>query len=207
MALKAERDQIQSNLRLHRESETEWKSKFEALREDHSTTQARLTSLTSVHDALLREKSHLEPLVQTEQAKATEYREQLAQAALQLNDATRQLHIVQSDLRVATRRAEEAESAQIDLQTEGTTLMRSLDEVRTKVVELSGAKLELGEKVDALEHVLRARDSVIAQMEAAQEEARNERELLEKRHQGLLERDYKENLSAQEGYAELQNAY
>jgi len=85
--------------------------------------------------------------------------------------------------------------------------MRALDEMRPKIVELTGAKLELAEKVESLEHTIRSRDSVIIQLENDLEEARD--------LQGETEATWKERLAEQErrhketqtGASDIQRAY
>ena len=68
----------------------------------------------------------------------------MTQAATELAANSKQLHNAQNKLNAqterATRRAEEAEKIQGNLQAEGTNLMRSLNEMRPKIVELTNTQ-------------------------------------------------------------------
>ncbi|KAJ6520274.1 hypothetical protein C8R45DRAFT_1058402 [Mycena sanguinolenta] len=177
--LKTERDGFDADLRTLRESEEKWQAKHLLLQQEHSTTQQHLASTTSEKEALSQEKSSLQ---------------------LELNEKLLQLQTTQNELKAANRRAEEAEQTQKDLQSEGTTLMRSLDEMRPKIVELTGVKLELGEKVDGLEHSLRSRDTKIGQLEAELDELHDQKDQADQR----VEED---RSLAQASSGELQKAY
>ncbi|KJA19779.1 hypothetical protein HYPSUDRAFT_1094472, partial [Hypholoma sublateritium FD-334 SS-4] len=70
--------------------------------------------------------------------------------------------------------------------------------MRPKIVELTGAKLDLAEKVESLKHTVRSRDTFISQLENDLGEAREETERIEKA--------WKENLAEQEKrHREIQN--
>jgi len=85
--------------------------------------------------------------------------------------------------------------------------MRSLDEMRPKIVELTGDKVELGDKIASLEHALRNRDAMIAELESNVEELRDQYEETSKqREEGVAQRE-KEQSSAQASLTELQKAY
>ncbi|KAG1774043.1 hypothetical protein EV702DRAFT_1180990 [Suillus placidus] len=117
--------------------ESQWKAKHAGLEEQHS-------SLQEHRDALLEERASLQSQLQ----------QKLGEVASEL-----------SDLRAANRRAEEAERTQKDLQTEGTRLMQSLDEMRPKFVELTSTKMDLMERIDKLEHEKNSRDTFISKLE------------------------------------------
>ena len=135
----------------------------------------------------------------------------LSQAANELAANSKHLHNVQNELKRATRRAEEAEKIQSDLQAEGTNLLRSLSEMRPKIVELTNIRVELVEKIDGLEGIIRKKEDTISQLEANLDEAkeresqsartRQREELARKKgesssHQNLLH--------VQKAYAELE---
>ncbi len=86
----------------------------------------------------------------------------LEQTSTELASTNRHTQALQQELKAANRRAEEAERTQRDLQSEGSTLMRSLEEMRPKIVELTSVKAELAEKIDSLQHTIRNRDAAIA---------------------------------------------
>ncbi|KAJ7150289.1 hypothetical protein C8R46DRAFT_500488 [Mycena filopes] len=85
--------------------------------------------------------------------------------------------------------------------------MRSLDEMRPKIVELTGVKLELGEKIDGLQHTLRSRDVTIGQLEADMDELRDQKEQADQRLQEVLSQREKDRSLAQASSGELQKAY
>lgn len=154
-----------------------------------------------------QENLRLQSLVKSHETSIEEHQEKLVQAASTLATMTRQLQSAQNELKVANRRADDAEKTQQSLQGEGTNLMRALDEMRPKIVELTDAKLELAEKVASLEHTIRSRDSVIVQLENDLEEARDlngETEATWKERLAEQERRHKE---AQMGASDIQKAY
>lgn len=85
--------------------------------------------------------------------------------------------------------------------------MRSLDEMRPKIVELTDEKLALGEKIDSLEKTLGARDNVIAQLESNLEELREEKVSIERDRDGLRSTLEGERSALQKDSTELQQAY
>ena len=133
--------------------------------------------------------------------------EQLKLAVVELSSHARQLQQAQAELKHANRRVEEAEQIQMNLQAEGTTLIRSLDEMRPKIVELTGTKLELSERVGSLEHALRSRDSVIAQLESTVDELQHKCEVSEKQRQEVIGRLESELSSTHTNSIEIQTAY
>ncbi|KAK0455835.1 hypothetical protein EV421DRAFT_2031 [Armillaria borealis] len=82
--------------------------------------------------------------------------------------------------------------------------MQSLAEMRPKIVELTGAKLELSERVDSLEATLRSRDATIAQLEATLDEDLDHKEQAELKWNETLARHEKDRLSEQESSNKLQ---
>lgn len=156
---------------------------------------------------LLNDKTSLKTEIDANHSILAELQQKLAMAASELVSSARQLQSAHADLRNANRRAEEAEKTQKDLQAEGTNLMRSLDEMRPKIVELTGDKVELGNKVDSLEHALRKRDAMIVKLETAIEEVRDEYEDLKKEREGATVQREREQSSVQASLTELQKAY
>lgn len=120
---------------------------------------------------------------------------------------TRQLQAAQNDLKAATRRADDAEKTQKDLQAEGSNLMRSLDEMRPKIVELTGVKLELTEAISSLELDLRNSRNAISELESTLKETTAQKAEVEKRSQELLDQREKERSLALTDSSELQKAY
>lgn len=85
--------------------------------------------------------------------------------------------------------------------------MRSLEEMRPKIVELTDTKLDLSEKIDSLNKALRARDDTIAQLEGSVEELREKHALAEARIRELTTSLERERSSSTENASELQRAY
>ncbi|KAF8640607.1 hypothetical protein AX17_000268 [Amanita inopinata Kibby_2008] len=170
--LKSEYDNVERQCHALQEKESEWERKYAILQDESAKAGQELVSIDSERRNLMLDKSSLQSQVEKAESSILELRGMLDKAASELATQARQLQILNGDLRAAIRRADEAERIQKDLQNEGTNLMRSLDEMRPKIVELTSEKLNLTEKVESLELSLRDRESVIAQLESSLEEAR-----------------------------------
>ncbi|KAG1885987.1 hypothetical protein F4604DRAFT_1877944 [Suillus subluteus] len=175
---KHEKDELQTQLQLQNDSETDWKAKHASLEEQH-------LSLQEYRDALLEERASLHAIKQLQQ--------KLGEVASELSSSDRALQNTHSDLR-------EAERTQKDLQTEGTRLIQSLDEMRPKFVELTSTKMDLMERIDKLEHEKNSRDTFISKLENALSEAM-EREAEAAQDEASLQQSI---IELQQGYAELQ---
>lgn len=137
----------------------------------------------------------------------TELQGKLTQAATELAANSKQLHNVQNELKRATRRAEEAEKIQSDLQAEGTNLMRSLNEMRPKIVELTNIRVELVERIDELEGIIRKKEDTISHLEASMDEAKErESQSVRTRQKEELTRK-KDESSSQQNLLHVQKAY
>ena len=85
--------------------------------------------------------------------------------------------------------------------------MRSLDEMRPKIVELTDAKLDLQEKVERLERNLAERDATIRNLETSLDESKHQNgEAGNKMQEKLAQKD-KEIASLQASLADLQKGY
>ncbi len=204
--MKEERDRIGAELEQHLESEQSWHSKHAALEAEHKSVKNSLEICESEKTTLSHDKDALQSEVHSIQADITLLQDKLTQGALELASQTRQLQSVQSELKSAKRRAEEAERIQTELQSEGTDLMRSLEEMRPKIVELTGAKLELSEKVSGLESEVRARDAVISNLEVELDEHRELKEEAERRLNDNASLYQKERLAEKSAAKTLQAA-
>lgn len=156
---------------------------------------------------LAKEKSGLQSQVEAAQRTLADLQQQSSQAVTELTNSTRQLHAVQAELRQAVRRAEESEKIQHDLQTEGTNLMKSLEEMRPKLVTLTNEKLELSDRVDGLENTIKKRDAVIAELEDTIQELNAIKDELSQRHHELDSQRSREHNTAQSDLSSLQTAY
>jgi myosin protein heavy chain len=129
------------------------------------------------------------------------------QSAATKETLERQLQSLQTDMRNAVRRTEAAERIQQELQAEGSSLMRSLDEMRPKIVELTNMKLELGEKLNISEQAVRDRDGIIAQLESTLQAAQDQTESLNTKLLDTETTREKDRSAAQETQDELQRGY
>jgi len=85
--------------------------------------------------------------------------------------------------------------------------MRSLDEMRPKIVELTNAKLELSEKLIISEQAVRDRDGVIAQLETSLQAAQDQNESLVTKLLDAETAREKDRSTVQETQDELQRGY
>lgn len=134
-------------------------------------------------------------------------RDELSQANSAMMTMTRQLQHTQTELKNALRRAEDAENTQKSLQSEGTNLMRSLDEMRPKIVELTDVKLELSEKVDSLERALKSRNWTIAQLENELGEVRGSLDHSDEVWKNKFAQQEKRLVDCMNGTVDVQKAY
>lgn len=156
------------------ESKDDLQSSFSDLQQEYEAILSRLNSVTEERANLETEKASLEQSNQSKDAMIVGLNGQLAQAVAEINDQKRQVQTLQGDLRVAQRRLDDSEKVQHRLQNEGTNLMRSLDELRPKVVELTEDKVQLSDKLAHATHVLHERDVAIVTLETALEESKQE---------------------------------
>ena len=173
----------------------------------HAVAQESLAVVSAQRDTLLRDKTALQLQLSGSRDTVTELEQKLSQVAVELTNSARQLRETQNDLKAATRRAEEAERIQKELQEEGVRLMQSLNEMRPKIVELTDAKVELGERVERLDRDLRSRDDIISRLEGSLNDLRQEKEKYTKEKERLGNELESERLSSSQSNAELQRAY
>ena len=202
--LKAERDELDSQVRQRAQAEEDWRSRHSDVEKQHAATKEQLSSVSTERDSLLQEKSALQSSMQEKESTVADLERKLADLAAQLSNGARQLQQVQAELKNANKRAEEAERIQGELQKEGVGLMRSLDEMRPKIVELTDAKLSLGEEIDSLKTAVRNRDATIAQLEANLDELRNEKEVIAQERQVIALSLEKERSASHASSSELQ---
>ncbi|CAA7264760.1 unnamed protein product [Cyclocybe aegerita] len=205
--LKTERDGLDSKVQELVAKELDWSSKTSALDAQVATLQEHLSTTEKERNELLSERSRLEQTSQSTAGSVKDLEDKLALAATAIANSTRQLQTAQNDLKNAIRRAEDAERTQKSLQAEGTNLMRSLDEMRPKIVELTTAKLDLSEKAESLEHAVRNRDATISQLENDLGEARSELEEAEQVWKERLAQQEKRFTDSQNGHSDMQKAY
>lgn len=189
------------------DGEAEWKAKHATLEEQLSSVQAHLHSANQDRDALLEERASLQSQVDFNQSAIKQLQQKLGEVASELSSSDRALQNAHGDLRAAFRRAEEAERTQKDLQTEGTRLMQSLDEMRPKFVELTSTKMDLMERIDKLEHEKNSRDAFIVKLELALGEATEREAEAAKAQKDVNSLQEKDKVSLQLSVAELQRGY
>jgi myosin protein heavy chain len=156
---------------------------------------------------LLEERASLQSQVNFNQSAVKQLQQKLGDVASELSSSDRALQNAHSDLRAANRRAEEAERTQKDLQTEGTRLMQSLDEMRPKFVELTSTKMDLMERIDKLEHEKNSRDTFISKLENALSEAMEREAEAAQVHKQADSSQEKDKVSLQQSIIELQQGY
>lgn len=187
--------------------EQELSRKVDDLEDGLRLSEDKVTKLTLERDTLASANTSTVAELQTAHASIAHMNGRLSQASADLEAAARQLDSSQAEMRTALRRAEDAETAQRDLQEEGTGLMRSLDEMRPKIVELTGAKLELMEKLEQLTTSINQRDSTISDLEAQLETAHASLDEVRQECGRLEKEQAKEKNVAESGQVELQRAY
>ncbi|KAH9004172.1 hypothetical protein EDB86DRAFT_3072522 [Lactarius hatsudake] len=207
VSLKADHDRIENELKERTASSESLAAKVSDLEGRHVFAQKQLTSVTAEHQALRLERTSLQSQLDEHLGSIAGLRKAASQSATNQEALNRQLRSSQADLRNAIRRAEEAERTHQDLQNEGSSLMRSLDEMRPKIVELTNAKLELSEKNNLLEQAVRDRDGVIAQLESSLQAAQDQNESLASKLLDSETARERDRSSTQETQDELQRGY
>lgn len=192
---------------MYKDTETEWQNRNAELEAHLATSREQLSAAIADRDMLSQDRTTFQSQVDTSQNILTELQQKLAITASELVSNTRQLHNTQADLRNANRRADEAEKMQKDLQAEGTNLMRSVDEMRSKIIDLTADKVELDTKVHTLEHALRTRDAMIATLENTMEEIRDQHVESSRQRDEAIAQQQNEQSSAQASLNEVQKAY
>lgn len=172
--MKSECEELEQQCHALQEKESDLEQRNAALHEECARTMQELVEVTSERDSLMSEKFSLQRQVEKTEHSVQELRGMLNQASSDLAVQARQVQTLQGDIRTATRRADEAEKIQKDLQLEGTNLMRSLDEMRPKIVELTSEKLNLTETVESLQRTLRDREGAISDLTSSLDDARSE---------------------------------
>ncbi|KAI0274921.1 hypothetical protein BC834DRAFT_21422 [Gloeopeniophorella convolvens] len=206
-SFKSDHDKIEAQLKERSAFAASLEARHAELEGRHAAAQKQLATLTTDHQNLRLEKTSLQSQLDDHLGSIAGLRKAASQSTSQQDALNRQLQTSQAELRSALRRAEEAERIQQDLQNEGSSLMRSLDEMRPKIVELTNVKLELTEKISNLEQAVRERDSVIAQLESSLQASQDQTESLEAK---LLEAETAretDRTTAQETQDELQRGY
>ncbi|KAI0673603.1 hypothetical protein C8Q78DRAFT_1017957 [Trametes maxima] len=205
--IQEERDQIAAQLQQKAQAETDWEERYAEVERLRVAAQEQLSAAVSEKDNLIEERTALQTEMEDGKSLVSELQQKLAALSSELSLNARQLKQVQAELRAAIARAEDAEKTQKELQAEGIGLMRSLDEMRPKIVELTDAKLVLSEKVDSLEKTVQNRDTVIAQLEAKAEELREEKDSSERDRDDLKKALAAERATQEKDSSEIQQAY
>jgi chromosome segregation ATPase len=206
-SLKADRDKAETALKDQTAVAASLATKVSELEGRSTAAQKQLGSLTAEHQALRMDKTSLQSQIGDHLGTIAGLRKAADQSASAKESLERQLQSSQVEKRNAVRRAEAAERIQQDLQNEGSSLMRSLDEMRPKIVELTNMKLELGEKLSRLEQAVRDRDGIIAQLESSLQTAQDQNESLNTELLDIETSREKDRSTAQETQDELQKGY
>lgn len=206
-SIKLERDTLKSDLQEVETSKSNLSSKSLSLELELVSTRDQLFNVEAEYKRLSEEKLKYIQQAETLENATSEVKEQLAQATSTTTSMMRQLQHTQTELRSALRRAEDAESLQQSLQTEGTNLMRSLDEMRPKIVELTDARLDLSERVETLESAVRIRDLTITQLENELNESRNDLEQSKEYGKDTVLEQERRVAEAEKVIADIQRGY
>ena len=207
ISLKADHDRIENELKGRIASSESLAAKLSDLDGRHAFGQKQLASLAAEHHSLRLERTSLQSQLDGHLGTIAGLRKAASQSATNQEALDQQLRSSQAELRNAIRRAEEAERTHQDLQNEGSSLMRSLDEMRPKIVELTNAKLELSEKNSILEQAVRDRDGVIAQLESSLQAAQDQNESLTSKLLDSETARERDRSATQETQDELQRGY
>ncbi|KAG6911341.1 hypothetical protein DXG01_001012 [Tephrocybe rancida] len=212
--LKLERDGIDEQCQLHSAASSEFEAQLSQVQALYAETLEKLATVSSEKAALAEAKADVEDRGQSTEKMLSELQEKLVAAASTIATNSRQLQTVQNQLKATTRRAEDAEKTQKALQGEGTNLMRALDEMRPKIVELTGVKLELTETISSLDRELRNSADTVSHLTnnlktMAEEKEELVKQLEEHAAQRLKERELAVSDSSdfQKAYTELQESF
>jgi len=206
-SLKADRDKAETALKDRTAAAASLVAKVSELEGRSTANQKQLGSLTAEHQALRMDKTSLQSQIDDHLGTIAGLRKAADQSASAKESLDRQLQSSQVEKRNAVRRAEAAERIQQDLQNEGSSLMRSLDEMRPKIVELTNMKLELSEKLSSAEQAVRDRDGIIAQLESSLQTAQDQTESLITKLVDIETVREKDRSAAQETQDDLQKGY
>ncbi|KAH9920189.1 uncharacterized protein BXZ73DRAFT_80145 [Epithele typhae] len=173
-ALQRDRETLDNHLQKKTAAEADWQARHAEVERQHAAVQEQLSPVIAERDSLLGERTALQTEVEGHKHIVAGLEQKLAALAADVTAGARQLKQTQAELKASTARAEDAERMQKELQTEGIGLMRSLDEMRPKIVELTDEKLRLSERMDSLEKTVANRDAIIAHLEGTIEDAKDE---------------------------------
>lgn len=203
----ADHERLQQDYQRKLSSEEDSRRRFDNLNQNLRSSKEILSKISSERDALVATSTETVAELQESRATIADLSNELSQSNASGAALAKQLEIAQSESRQALRRAEDAETAQRYLQEEGTGLMRSLDEMRPKIVELSSAKLELMEQLEQATAAIRQKDNAISELEAQLESTHASLEELRREYGKREKEQEKEKISAEAGQVELQKAY
>ncbi|KAJ2912488.1 hypothetical protein MD484_g7924, partial [Candolleomyces efflorescens] len=206
-SLKSEKDELAARCQKLEADGDANKVNLASLEAQLKDVQAKYSQVAKERENLAQEASTLREQSETAGKTTSELQEKLVQASSAVATHTRQMQVLQNELKSAVRRAEESEKTTRNLQLEGTNLMRSLDEMRPKVVELTNTKLDLAEKVEHLERSLAERDRSIGKLEASLDELQDQSGASDAKWKDSLSQKDKTNAALQVSLSELQKGY
>jgi chromosome segregation ATPase len=206
-AVKKERDELEEKQRALAAAEGEWQAKHDALHAKHTTLEAEHQHTSAERGAFAEENTALQSHLDEAERALSEIQQRLSGTASEIGGYKAQLQAAQMELRQALRRAEESETLQKELQGESARLVKSLEEERPRIAELSNHKAELMERLDGLQLTLRARDGVIAELEGKIDELQDGHEMSTQERKEEVARREKERATALHDLHALQKAY
>lgn len=198
---------MQKELQAHITSEDQLRGQVGALKHELQSSMGKINELSSHLEELRSRDYASQKEIETYQVRISDFDSALSTLKAELVSINHQHDLTLADFKSATHRAEDAEAIQRNLQEEAAGLMRSLDEMRPKIVELTGAKLDLTEKVDNLSDLLSQRDNTLLEMESRAEAAKSFAEASLRDYEQLERRTKTNNQASDAVLSDLQRAY
>ncbi|CAE7109641.1 unnamed protein product [Rhizoctonia solani] len=202
--LKAERDAIESKCNKTEEALHEAQEKLAKLQTEYDQFNAQHLALKATHDSL-------EVAQTNSNARLMELEQQLEKATKESQDTDAAHNSIKQQLNEAlalVARGANAESTLATLQTENEGLLANLAEMRPKIVELTEAKLTLGETIEARDKSIRDYEAHIKTLESELADAHSQKDNSGKHiaeaeaHASVLEKQLEqEKLAISEAYA------
>ncbi|OCB85561.1 hypothetical protein A7U60_g7208 [Sanghuangporus baumii] len=205
--LRADYEGLQQEYQQKSSVEEDLKRQVASLDSDLRSSEQSLAKISSERDGLVATNAATVAELEKSRVSIDGLNDDLSEANANVAALARQLETSQAECRQALRRAEDAEAAQRNLQEEGTGLMRSLDEMRPKIVELSSAKLALMEQLEQVTAAFRQKDNTISELEAQLESTRVSLDEARREYEKRGKELEKEKITAETGQADLQKAY
>ncbi|CUA76280.1 Myosin-9 [Rhizoctonia solani] len=170
--LKAERDALESKCSSTDDALREAQEKLTKLQTEYDQSNAQHLALKTTHDSLVAAQTHLN-------ARLVELEQQLERSARESQDTDAAHNNTKQQLNEAlalVARGASTESTLATLQAENEGLLANLAEMRPKIVELTEAKLTLGETIDSRDKSIRDYEAHIKTLESELADAHSQKD-------------------------------